>query len=163
MEEANIGFILGMIAGEGSFSIHLRQYDGGVGVSGSPIFQLALKDDDAEILHAMCETTGHGKVRYSSNGSHRNRAMWRIRGWESCLEFADNIEAAAEKTGLFKETDKYSTFVEWKRIIEEHDDKREIGEKSVEEAKELVKKAKSLNSDGNNGLSLETWLDRIEE
>ena len=162
MEEANIGFILGMVAGEGSFIIQLRTYDRGVGVSGSPVFQMALKDTDAEILHAMCETTGFGKVRYDSNGSHRSRAIWRIHGWDTCQAFAQDIESAANEAEMFRETDKYKTFVEWKNIIDGYGERKNDGIKSVEEAEELIHRAKSLNDDGNDGLSKDKWMDRIK-
>jgi len=127
------------------------------------MFQLSLKDTDSDIVHAMQETTGHGKVRYNKNGNHTSKVTWRIRGWESCLEFAEDIEVAAENVGMFRETEKYETFVEWKEIIEEHNERRKVGEKSTDEVKELIRKAKSLNEDGRDGISEEEWIKRVEQ
>lgn len=103
------GFLLGFIAGEGSFMIEVgavqrRRWN----VNISPKFSLLVHED--EILQNLVSQTNLGNV-YTQD----NRSQWSISSVDGCLELCEIIDNS--DCELFENTHKYQQYKDWKKCL----------------------------------------------
>lgn len=135
MEEA---FVLGMIAGEGSFSVHCVPYDTyRYGIMVQPQFGLVMYEK--EVVEAMHDDLGIGIISTVNGTNGRTRHDWRIKKNAEMDRFIDWLDE--NMTEDFKKTDKYDSYLRWRSIVE---DKQSLL-KSKDGVKELIERARSVN------------------
>jgi hypothetical protein len=150
MREKNIGFILGFIAGEGSFTVNLEEQSGKL--YAYPRFKVAVHERDRALLDAMAECVGLGAVY----GHGEDSAEWRIDNQEESQRFAQQVLAAADGS-LFTESDKYEQFVRWLDFASEYDQHPT----TPEESREVIREAKEITH-ADHGHTVEEWVEKLE-
>jgi hypothetical protein len=150
MEEVNIGFVLGFVAGEGCFTVNIREQAGNI--YALPSFALSVSERDEGIVQELCDLTGLGSVNYRRGGM----VAWVISSREECQTFASQLRSAMEGT-LFSVTEKSNQLERWVEFMEEYETP-----KTDEEVRTVVERAKSVNPDSQNGMSVEEWIERNE-
>ncbi|AGC34486.1 LAGLIDADG endonuclease [Haloarcula virus HVTV-2] len=156
-------FLAGYIAGEGCFGVQLRYSEERIrhNVGLTPYFSVNLHDDDREVLEQFQETYGIGRIEPNHTP---NQTQWKVTSREDLVELSDQIMMVNTETDFLSSTDKFSTFLEWNELRKEiyyYNDKHQ-SRKSKDQLKELIKRAKSLNTKGYNGKSTKEWIQRIE-
>lgn len=147
-------FILGFIAGEGSFHARLRENEySNFGVETSLEFTLLLNERDSELLEDIHTYIGLGRIRYDES---RGTVCWKISSKEDCKDFARFIEENAGDG--FIASEKYESFKKWRHLLHNID----ILKRSRMGKEEFIKKSKEINS-GDNGLSTTEWIDRLTD
>lgn len=140
-------FILGLIAGEGSFSSALFSQNDTVYVY--PIFQLKLSDVDCEIVEGLEERFGVGTVNYDNSGN----VGWHVRGADDVDALITFIEESDCK--MFEMTAKYKQYLRWLELVEK---KRQSDGTDAEKA-EMIRTARSVtDSNLGSGRSAEEWI-----
>lgn len=153
LSNENAEFILGLIAGEGCFSVQLSQRDDLThGVEIRPSFTVHMKED-GEILETVKDIVGLGEVYAREKG-----AAWHMTRHGELVELIELIDDHAGS--LFWETDKGSVFTNWKQIIERKGSGRHLSE---EETKKIIRLAKTLNERGKSGKSVDYWINIVNE
>lgn len=149
MKEKNIGVILGFIAGEGSFTVHLDARNGSL--YAYPRFKISVHERDRELLESINECVGLGSI-YDRHS--RDSIEWVIDTREESQKFAQQILQASENS-LFVESDKYQQFINWLEFASdyEHPETRE-------ECRETIEKAKNITH-ADHGKSVQEWMDRL--
>jgi len=150
MEEVNIGFVLGFVAGEGCFTVNIREQAGNI--YALPSFALSVNERDEGIVQELCDLTGLRSVNYRRGGM----VAWVISSREECQTFADQLSSAMEGT-LFSVTEKSNQLERWVEFMEEYETP-----KTDEEVRTVVESAKAVNPDSQNGMSVEEWVERNE-
>jgi len=146
----NVGFVLGFIAGEGSFHIKLSEQKGYL--YARPGFTLSAAEVDADLVREIKELVGLGSI-YERDHEIR----WRFTSREECQKFAEQILSAAEGT-LFLESAKYEQFQRWLDFAANCEQPE-----TIEEAREVVKWAKSVPSTHKpRGQSVEEWMEKLK-
>lgn len=145
-------FILGMIAGEGSFHVLMEKPSGGTIDRQRPIFTMTMYEDG--ILQQMCSQLGLGIVT-DDKGS---RFTWRINNKKEVNEMRnwvlDNI------SNDFKATDKYRQFKLWSEAVDIVPDDR--SPLSKPKRKRLVEISYEIPKSDTKNLSKEEWFKIIE-
>lgn len=105
-------FILGLIAGEGSFQLNLtinntRSY----GFAPVPKFSLLVHEKD--ILDKIVNEVGLGKVK---SRSHDDGYVWEIINQNEVIEFSDWIKKSS--TEFWESTNKYKQFEKWNVAVD---------------------------------------------
>jgi hypothetical protein len=121
LDSAEREFLLGFIAGEGSFMIEVndakrRRW----GFRIIPRFGLLVHESD--ILHKLCDETNLGIVHERADSAE---SSWLIRSIDECLELCEIIDSQSE-SGLFEQTDKYNQYTKWKSAINMIDDGKHL-------------------------------------
>jgi len=130
-------FIIGFIAGEGSFSAKVYPRDSQrFGVQVVPEFSLKVKEK--EVIHNIVEYTEIGYVRDTPDGY----AAWRISSNEELQQLISFIEG--NRRGGFECCEKYNAYNRWKKVVE---GRRELM-MTEEGMKELVERAREINQMG---------------
>jgi len=154
-----VEFLLGLIAGEGSFTVGLRKEASCVcGVHALPSFSMKMVED-ADILHILQQTTGLGAVSMlrRKNPRHRDAEQWQVASNSDIRTLINMIEA--QEGSLFWETDKGATFKQWKQAITL---KEQTDTGDPEQVKRLIRIGKELNH-GDRGRSAEDWCQIVDE
>jgi hypothetical protein len=148
-------FVLGLIAGEGSFSSNINVSDGRrFGVDVRPTFSLVMSDESA--VKSCVEITNIGYISQRSNGMWE----WRVRKNEEVKNFQNWVIQNSSK--YFRSTDKYDTFLRWKTLV----DVRPSMKDSKKGMKNLVYLARRINKDKNtrgNSYTRDELFEIIEE
>lgn len=129
----NAQFILGFIAGEGSFSFKSVER-GRFNFYIQPEFSLNVKERD--VLDHIIEEVGFG---YNYDLSKNGMSTWRISSREGRLKLIEFIDEHAGP--LFKSTKKYESYLKWKELVER---KPELL-KTRDGVKEMVSLAYAIN------------------
>jgi LAGLIDADG DNA endonuclease family protein len=107
--EVAAGFLAGLIAGEGCFTVAPNNG----GQSWMCAFSLAMRADDTPLLCEVTEMAGCGALEpVEARGASRPQMAWRVRSITDCLELARVLDAApllAKKAG---------DFAIWRRALE---------------------------------------------
>lgn len=156
-------FVAGYIAGEGCFAVQL-QYDEdrirhNVGLT--PYFSMNVHDDDAEVLERFCKQYEIGRIEENHSP---NQTQWEVVSRDDLVELSDLIMMVNSETDFLSKTDKFSTFLKWNELRKDiylYNDKHQ-SRKSQDTLKDLIRRAKSLNTKGYQGKSSEEWVERIE-
>lgn len=150
----NPKFILGLIVGEGSFTVNLHTRTS-VGVGGRLRFQLKMAECDEELVLAVQEELGMGSVHYEDGrGDWSDTVALIIAGRNECEQLIDYVEK--HKCNSFDKAYKATQFEKWKKAAD-------IGIPRTEnEAIELIHVAKSI-TDRDAGLSEEEWVERVKK
>jgi len=136
------GFLLGFIAGEGSFMIEVgaierRRWN----INISPRFSLLVHED--KILQNLMSQTNLGNVN-----KQKKRSMWNIQSIDECLELCEIIDESSCE--LFEDTNKYEQYKDWKKCLKLIDKgkhkKREGAHKLVDLSFDLGKESKRKHS-----------------
>lgn len=106
MEISNPQFLMGFIAGEGSFSFatHIRPNTSKYNIYIQPRFSILVHEQ--KIIKQLHKDAGLGK-QYDS----KETSTWSIRRNDECLEFAKFVEDVAGD--YFRKTNKYKQFSRW--------------------------------------------------
>lgn len=111
------GFLLGLIAGEGSFYVTMandqrRKYDVCPGIR----FSVTMGFYEQEMLEALQEATGLGSVT-----THGKGFQWTISSRKDCHELNGMIDGWLDETdtALFRRSHKYTAYQKWKEILED--------------------------------------------
>ena len=142
-------FILGLIAGEGSFSSALLNQNDTVYIY--PIFQMGMSDVDQEIIERMSDELDIGTVNNSGGN-----AGWFVRGQDDVDDLIEFIEDA--DCELFELTEKYGQYERWMKLVE----KKRASDGSRDERAELIRIARSItDSSAGDGNSAEEWIAKL--
>jgi len=137
MEEA---FVLGMIASEGSFSVHsVKSSNYRYDVQILPQFGLVMYE--GEVVRALRDEVGIGTVTEVDGTNGRTRYDWRIKKNSSMEKFIDWMDENI--TEDFKVTDKYDSYTRWKPIVLNKREKL----KTKDGVKELIRESRKVNGD----------------
>lgn len=150
MDDRDIGFVLGFIAGEGSFYVNVCEASTECGLRFSPEFTLKVNEVDTEVLGLLSELTQVGKIRPEQN----NCVRWRVDTQGGCRKLVSDIETASQGT-LFRESSKYESFRKWRYFVE-----NDISPQTKAELREALEKRNAINTTGHGGQTVEEWLDR---
>jgi len=145
-------FLLGFIAGEGSFMIEVgaiqrRRWN----VNISPRFSLLVHEDD--ILQKLCSETDLGNVC-----TQEDRSMWSIKSIDDCLELCKIIDDS--DSCLFKSTHKYEQYKDWKECLKLIDEGKHTTKSG---AHKLVDLSFDLGKESKRKYSREYYHNKIEE
>lgn len=140
-------FMLGMIAGEGSFHIVLEAPS-----RQRPKFTMNMHE--REILEIMQEQLEWGTISKPDD----TRTEWQVQGKEDLREMKEWVENNMSEG--FKSTDKYRQFLLWSEAVEIRPDGREPI--PVEDRKRLVELAFEIPKSDNRNKSKEEWLELVE-
>ena len=95
------GFVAGLVAGEGSFTIHER--NGGQSLCCA--FALAQRADDVELLKSARDSVGCGKLYpVAATGTSKPQVTWTVASMADCRQLAaylDNAPLLAKKAHDF--------------------------------------------------------------
>lgn len=150
-----INFILGLIAGEGSFCTDMhKQKTYKYNVHTGLRFYIALHEKDKEVIDCLQKYFGIGDVGYKNN-SGSGAYKWEIKRNDEVKQFAEWVEE--NSTNWFKKTRKYDSFVKWKSLIEDRKELMETEEGLIE----YIKRAKAIN-ETNRGKSVEEWINVVK-
>ena len=145
-------FILGLIAGEGSFSFSTQTDKGRFGVYIQPSFSLSMYEE--KLVREVHETLGLGHISERSDGMY----ALRITSRDERLELIKFVDRNASE--LFKASEKYIAYCNWKRMVER---KQELM-KTKDGMRKLVRMAHSVNDFGKStNYSSEELLKIIDE
>jgi hypothetical protein len=151
MEQHNIGFILGLVAGEGCFTFDISQRsDMSVGLLISPSFQLKMKDE--VLVKEVAELT-HGDIVEPSDGT----TAWRVRGWDNCRTFSNDLVSALSTqptTNLFTESRKFESLEMWHSIVHSYEPPQ-----NEKELRSLLENIQRVN-DTELGNTVEEWMEK---
>lgn len=147
----NSQFILGFIAGEGSFSYKSVER-GRFNFYIQPEFTLKVKE--REILELILDEIGIG-YNYTDDNE---MTTWRTSSRDEKLQLIEFIDTHADE--MFKSTQKYQSYVKWKELVER---KPELI-KSKEGVKEMAELAYSINPYGtrSNARTLEEVYEIVD-
>jgi len=153
MEESE-QFLLGFIAGEGSFNFNLQKRDAmKCGLLASPRFAINVTSGDRRTLERLQSRIG-GSID-SRETTHNPQVCLVVIGLENCKRVAEFVDRYAGPE--FRETQKWESFTKWKSLIEDYSPP-----KSRDEVKEIVYRAKDINPHGSSGRSAEEWMSVID-
>lgn len=155
MRPMNKQFVLGLIAGEGCFSINFTRtpsYTYGIQLRQS--FTLGMNEENEELVKAISE-----KLNESEIGTHQDgHIRLEIRRHEAIDSLIEYIESA--DTTTFEKSEKYESYRKWRDLWGERDELL----KNVSGVKEYVRRGKNINSDdGRRGRSAEEICEIIDE
>lgn len=151
-------FVLGLISGEGNFSIKLRSADGfDWKVRPSPTFAISLHESDREVLEKSKEVVGTGNLRRKTSDQY----TWAIESIEGVMKIKNFVEENASH--MFKSTEKYDSFIRWSRGVNMYEGKNKKTNWDRESTIEIIKIAKSVNKNGYKGKSEEEWLEMVPD
>lgn len=107
-------FVLGLIAGEGSFFVTVSK-DQRVdrGFTCTPRFSMNMDECDEALLREIQSRIGVGSV---DRDDQRDTAQWRLGGQENCAAL---IEWIGDDFDMFRHSDKHDKYVQWRKVIEE--------------------------------------------
>ena len=105
-------FILGIIAGEGTFNVALQERESARwNVKPTPSFAVKMDDRDSIILRSICDDVGIG--RFNQSGG---MASWQVQSKEETSQLVDWIQ---EHEGHgFNLTSKYGSFEMWVEAVD---------------------------------------------
>jgi hypothetical protein len=153
-------FLLGLIAGEGCFTINLTQKNTSPGIRVNCKFQLTMGEADSGLVEAIHEYIGVGGV-YGEQDIHENwqdNVSIHVSSKDDAKKIRTLIEESA--TEVFKQSKKWSQFQIWCDVMDLSE-----GEISPEEAKEIIslkhKIAQVNGAKRHNGLGEDAWMDRV--
>ena len=153
--DTDINFILGLIAGEGSFNANMHQQDTyKFGVRAGMRFHLGMHSDDRELIQKLQDFFGYGRVVVRDDS--KSLAYWEIRNNDNIEKFAGWVENNANS--WFKETRKYRAFERWNALLQ---DRKELI-KSYDGMVEFVNRAKAINTT-NRGKSADEWVELLDK
>lgn len=129
----NSQFVLGLIAGEGSFSAYSgpcekRRF----GVQVEIDFSVKMKEES--ILKSAQEFVGLGYISHTGEYT-----TWTVASQQDVEDFISWIER--QDLSAFKQTLKYDSYERWKKVV----DKRKGFMKSKEGVKKLIEMSRSIN------------------
>lgn len=142
-------FLIGFIAGEGTFCFGINTADGKKYVS--PVFGFRVHEKDVEVVEAMKEHVDVGGVNHVGD---RGTVEWRVTSEDDLVRLRDYVEENAPEEWWI--TEKGKNFEVWSECLDIYAD----GKTRTDEAIEIAQKAKKLNPD--NGISEERWDAFIE-
>lgn len=139
-------FILGFIAGEGSFTTTCAvREDAKHGVYPTIRFKLNVKE--REVLDEIQEQLELGQVKDHDNVG---QSVWRITNNKELKEFSKWIKENADCG--FKESKKYDSFIVWSELLDERSEMI----KSKDGIKEFIDKSRKINSESARTVSKST-------
>ena len=145
-------FILGMIAGEGSFHVLMEQPSGGTIDRQRPVFTMTMHEDD--ILRQMALQLGLGVVTDDAG----ERFTWRINNKQQVNQMRNWVlENISED---FKATDKFRQFKLWSEAVDIIPDDRTPLSKL--QRKRLVEISYEIPKSDTKNLSKDEWFEIIE-
>jgi len=131
-----MSFILGFIAGEGSFQLNARK--NGKYIEVIPKFSIYLKDNDEKLLREIHSVIGVGSVTLTKNGHVQLQA----RSKEDLSTIISFIDGSYDK--FWKNSNKKEKYETWKEIVHIYLD----GETTKEQKVKMLEKGKKMKGDG---------------
>lgn len=151
------GFILGLIAGEGSFSIKFAKSDQyRVGYIINPRFSLGMREEELIMLEQISDSVGLGRVKPKGR---KNQIYWSISSVGECINLCSFIESPENSSEIFMESSKYSSYMAWKNVLEMINNQRHI---TREGAIEIARAREDINY-GSRSDNTGDIIDRIKE
>lgn len=152
----DIGFILGFIAGEGSFNANLHQQDTyKFGVYAGLRFHIGLHQNDKQLLYSLKEYFDMGRVVERQNNGY-DSVYWEVKKNDEIKQLCDWIEE--NKSDWFEESIKHKSYKKWKYLVENRQQLISTYDGMVE----FIELAKDINRDS-RGKSVSEWISRLEE
>lgn len=146
-------FFLGLIAGEGTFTIR-RHHSGDGAMYLNPYFQVRVKGCDSDTIEQMREEFDSvGEIYESVEGM----VTWRVEN-KSDLEKLNNL-ITENSPEIWYETEKGKNYEIWSDVVEIYCD----GQTTAKQRLKMAKMAKnSLNNNAENAKSESDWDEAIE-
>lgn len=131
-------FILGLIAGEGSFSSSVN-IDNSRRLNVQAQLQFSVSMEDGDVLESIANDTGIGSVYHRSDG----QSSWKAENYKDRRKIIEFVEE--HSTDYFEQTRKYEQFTKWRRANEMYG--KGVGEdiNSKSDMKEFVRTARLVN------------------
>lgn len=149
-------FALGVIAGEGTFTVGIKRVDGRTYLA--PYFQVRMNICDKDLIEDCRNVLGGTGKLGTIRPADKDMYNWRIENKDACLELVETIEKHADT--IWYRSEKGKNFKIWAKIVRIHSD----GPTTPEQRKEMSKIAReSLNRNASNAKSVEDWDELIEE
>jgi len=128
-------FVLGFIAGEGTFSTEATESDSyRYNLRLTPKFQVKVKEVD--VVREMRDHVGVGRVNvYGDYG------VWRVSdndGYQKLIEWVDEHAESG-----FKSTHKWDSYTKWREFVQEREDKM----KTRDGIKDMIELSREINSE----------------
>lgn len=133
-----VGFVLGLIVGEGSFSINICRK--GSSISVKPKFGIRMHKENSYMLKYICSSVDVG---FYSERNNEEFCSFRISAFGQCVRFAEWIDNVREGT-VFNETAKMESFEIWKDCLS---DIKEGNDKTYHGIVEIARKREGINRD----------------
>lgn len=152
----NEQFILGMMAGEGSFTIKLSKEESfSWKIRPNPRFAITLHESDREVLENMQEYLGVGTLRTKSE----NQYTWDVSSIGGIIEIKKFVEENAEDG--FMCTEKYESFLRWSKGVDMFKGPGRKTNWTKEKIVKIVNISKGINKTGYKGKSKKEWMEII--
>lgn len=145
-------FVLGFIAGEGSFYVTLLDRKSGH-PRYRPKFKLGVNEED--IVKRICDQVGVGRV-YKGSDTYN----WNVQSVEENIRLSNWVEKNATKE--FKMTNKYNQYKDWKKAVkikESNKNKR----LTVSEQKKMIDISYNIPDSDTKKISKEEWYKKAEQ
>lgn len=149
-------FVLGFIAGEGSFQLRVFKRDTGEQVRArfTPAFSLGVYEE--EIVQMIRDEIGVGKI-----STVDERTTIRVQSFDDCLVVKEYVENNAGN--WFKSTHKWEQFKLWRDGIELLSDWERDNPISKEAQKKVVDLSYEIPRSDTKNLDKQDWYDIIDE
>jgi hypothetical protein len=150
----NPSFVLGVIAGEGTFNVALHHQEERAKHNVRPDPQFAVKMDvrDKNLVKECHESVGLGQYN-----EYEDMVYWSISSKEDCKKMVEYVEENANCG--FKNTEKWESFKVWRDVVDI------VGEPykrlSEDEVRTCVTKAKEMNTTYTAERTEEEWLSLV--
>lgn len=149
-----MGFIAGLICGEGCFYIGIHEDESyRVGFKTKPGFRMLMNDSNEMLLKAVQDEIG-GRIH---NSDSEGTTVIMIDSISGCLELIDMLDSYIEENSMFCKSDKYRAYNEWKEIVMMIDNRRHLSKSGL---LEIAERRERVNIDGRG---IELTRERIEE
>jgi hypothetical protein len=153
MENQDIGFLAGFIAGEAYIGL-TKNYQWKPYIQ--PRLSIQLHERDRAVLERLRDMTGAGKVKDRSNRDH---SVWLVKTKEDLGKILNILDQC--DSDIWRNSDKYENYLLWRDAVETH-----LGDEATttEERMEMAEIAKELNRDaGHNNVDWDEFQRRLQE
>ena len=159
-QDIDVQFILGVIAGEGTFYVALQhREDSEWNVSAGPEFTVKMDERDDDLVRRMRSSLGLGSYN-TVERPNRTMVQWRISAMDEMLDLVSIIE---QNKQFFRYTDKYESYKKWKQAVEIVCS-RDNYQFERSEVIRCIELAKRMNKTGShNKLTESDWKERVAD
>jgi hypothetical protein len=152
----NPSFILGFIAGEGSFYVSLMERESVGKLRINPSFKLQVAEN--KIIYKIHKELGIGTV-----DNYNEFTNFRVQSTEECIELSKFVDENVDT--LFRSTHKYEQYKLWKEVLEivtEPKYNKRLQDIPAEEQKRCVNLAYQIPKSNNRKYDKQYWYDIID-
>lgn len=151
----NTNFVLGYIAGEGSFGVRIRLNDEmKAGVQLLPWFAVSAVKEDLPVIEHIQSLFGGSICSVEVDTEYHEQRRLQVGGFKGCREIINLVDS--NKGCGFDKIAKGASYGRWKEFIQNYETPR-----NKDEALSLIESAKQINPYGTGGKSIDEWEQEI--